>query len=61
MPKIVVEKFNFSERKIEKVNLCTQSPTKVFEILFLSVLSAEGCLACCLTFRLFLTLDPGCL
>ena len=55
MPKKVVEKFSFSELKIEKVKLFTQSPTKVFCI---NVFNAGGCLASCLTFRPFLTLEP---
>ena len=61
VPKTVVEKFSFSELKIEKVKFFTQSPTKIFCI---SVFNVEGCLASCLTFRPFLTLDPlqlGCL
>ena len=45
MAKTVVEKFNFSKLKIEKVN-------------FISVFDVEDCLASCLSFRLFLTLDP---
>ena len=54
MPKTIVEKFNFSELKIEKVKLFTQSPRKKFCI---SVFHIGGCLASCLTFRLFSTLD----
>ena len=55
MPKTVVEKFSFSELKIEKVKFFTQGPTKIFCI---SVLNVGVCLASCLTFRPFLTLDP---
>ena len=53
--KTVGEKFSFSELKIEKVKLFTQSPTKLF---YISVFSVRGSLASCLTFRPFLTLDP---
>ena len=59
--KKVVEKFKFSELKIEKVKFFTQAPTKVFCI---SVFNVGVCLASCLIFRSFLTLDPwrlGCL
>ena len=55
VPKNVLEKFSFSELKIEKVKFFTQSPTKVFCI---NVSNIGGCLASCLTFRPFLTLDP---
>ena len=41
MPKEVVEKVSFNEFKIEKVNLFTQSPTKIFCI---NVFNAGGCL-----------------
>ena len=61
MPKKVVEKFSFSELKIENVTLFIQSSSKIFCI---SVFNGGGCLAICLTFRPFLTLDPlqlGCL
>ena len=61
MSTTVVEKSSFSKLKIEKVKFFTQSPTKVFCI---SVINVGGCLANCLTFRPFLTLDPqqhGCL
>ena len=61
MPKTVVEKFSFNELKIEKVKLFTQNSTKFFCI---SVINVGGCLASCLTFRPFLTLNPeqlGCL
>ena len=50
-----MEKFSFSKLKIEKVKFFTQNPTKVFCI---SVFNVEVCLANCLTFRPFLTLDP---
>ena len=55
MPKLVVEKFSFSELKIEEVKLFTQSLTKFY---CTSVFTVAGCLASCLTFRPFLTLDP---
>ena len=55
VPKAVVEKFSFSELKIEKVKLFTQSSTKIFSI---SVFHVADCIASCLTFRSFLTLDP---
>ena len=61
VPKTVVETICFSELKIEKVKLFTQSSTKIFRI---SVFNVGSCLASCLTFRPFLTLDPqqlGCL
>ena len=41
MPKKVVEKVSFNELKIEKVNLFTQSSTKIFCI---NVSNAGGCL-----------------
>ena len=44
MPKKVVEKFNFSEIKIENVKFFTQSTTKVFINIFI----IGGCLASCL-------------
>ena len=50
-----VEKFSFSGRKIEKAKFFTQSLTKIFRI---SVFNVGGCLASCLIFRPFLTLDP---
>ena len=50
-----VVKFSFSELKIEKVNLVTESSNKVSCI---SVFNVGGCLASCLTFRPFFTLDP---
>ena len=53
MPKTVVEKVSFSKLKIEKVKFFTQAPTKIFCI---GVFNVGGCLASCLTFRLFLTL-----
>ena len=59
--KTVVEKFSFSELKIEKVNLFTHSPTKLFCII---VFNHGGCFGIYLTFRPFLTLGPkqlGCL
>ena len=46
---------SFSELKIERVKVFTQSPTKTFCI---NVFNVGGCLASCLTFRSFLTLDP---
>ena len=55
LPKTVVKKFSFSELKIEKVKLFTQCSAKKFCI---SVFNVGGCLASCLTFRPFLTLDP---
>ena len=45
---------SLNKLKIEKVKLFTQNPTKIF---CTSVLS-WSCLASCLTFRPFLTLDP---
>ena len=45
MAKTVVGKFNFCKLKIEKVNCVS-----VFEV--------GDCLASCLSFTLFLTLDP---
>ena len=54
VPKKVVEKFNFSELKIKKVKFFTQSPTKKF---YISIFNVGGCLASCLTFRPFSTLD----
>ena len=53
--KTVAEKLSFSELKNEKVAFVTQSQTKTFCI---SVFNVGGCLASCLTFRPFLTLDP---
>ena len=53
--KKVVEKFSFNELKIEKVKFFTQSPTKLFGF---NVFNVRGSLASCLTFRLFLMLDP---
>ena len=61
MPKTVEGKFSSSELKIKKVKLFTQSSTKFYCI---SVFNVGGCLASCLTFRPFLTLNPeqlGCL
>ena len=55
MPKIVVEKFSFSELKIERLKSLTDSSNKMF---CSSVFNVGGCLASCLTFRPFLTLDP---
>ena len=52
--KKVMKKFSFSELKIEKVTFFTQSLTKIFCI---NVFNVGGCLASCLTCRLFLTLD----
>ena len=54
MPKAVVEKYSFSELKHEKVKLFTQSPTKIF---YIGAFNVGGCIASCLTFRPFLTLD----
>ena len=54
MPKIVEEKFSFSELKMEKVKLFTQSLTKFY---YISVFNVGGCLASCLTFRPFLKLS----
>ena len=56
MPKKVVEKFSFSELKIEKVKFFTQSP--IPKMFCMSIFNVGGCLASCLTFRAFLTLDP---
>ena len=59
--KTVMEKFSFSEIEIEKVNFFTENTTKIFCIGFFNI---GSCLASCLTFRPFLTLDPsqlGCL
>ena len=55
VPKTVAEKLIFSELKIEKVKLFSQSSTKNFCI---SVFNVGSCFASCLTFRPFLTLDP---
>ena len=55
VPKKVVEKFSFSELKIEKVKFFTLSPTKTF---CTSVFNVRGCLPSYLTFRPFLTLRP---
>ena len=54
MPKTVVEKLSFSELKIEKVKLFTQSLTKLYCI---SVFNVGFCLVTCLTFGPFLMLD----
>ena len=54
MPETVVEKVSFSEFKIEKGILFTQSSTK---IVCNSVLNVGACFTSCLTIRLFLTLD----
>ena len=54
VPKTRVEKFSSSELKIEKAKLITQSSNKTFCI---SGFNVGGCLASCLTFRPFLTLD----
>ena len=53
--KKVVEKFSFSELKIEKVIFFTQSPTNIFCI---NVFNVGVCLASSLNFRQFLMLDP---
>ena len=50
-----MEKFSFNELKIEKVKLFTQRFPRFY---FISVFNVRGCLASCLTFRSFLTLDP---
>ena len=50
MPKTVVEKFSFSELKIEKVKLFTQSLIKLYCI---SVFNIGVCLVTCLTFGPF--------
>ena len=55
MLKTVVEKFSFSELKTEKVKFFAQSSTK---IVCSNVFSVGGCLASCVIFRPFLTLDP---
>ena len=54
MPKTVVEKFSFSELKIQKVKLLTHNLTKFYCIFIFNV---GGCLASYLTFRLFVKLD----
>ena len=54
MPKTVVEKLSFSELKIEKVKLFTQSLTKLYCI---SVFNVGVWLVTCLTFGPFLMLD----
>ena len=54
LPKTAVEKFSFSELKIEKVKFFTQSPTKIFCI---DVYNVRGCLVGNLTFITFLTLS----
>ena len=55
MPKTVGEKWSFNELKIEKVKLFSQGLAKFYCI---SVFNVGGCLASCLTFRPFFTLDP---
>ena len=50
VPKPVVEKFSFSELKIKKVTFFTH------QNFCIGVFNVGGCLASCLTFRLFLTL-----
>ena len=37
VPKTVVDKFSFSELKIEKVKLFSQSPNKIFVLEFLTL------------------------
>ena len=54
VPKKVVEKFSFSELKIEKVKFFTQNT----KIVWINVFNVGGCLTSCLTFRPFLMLDP---
>ena len=52
-----MDKFRFSELKIEKVNFFTQSPIpNVFALI--NVFNVGGCLVSCLIFRTFLKLDP---
>ena len=51
-----MEEYGFNELKIEKENFFTKSPTKIFCI---NAFNVGGCLANCLTFRPFLTLDPS--
>ena len=41
MPKAVVEKFSFSELKIETVKFFTQSPTKIFALALLTLEIAQ--------------------
>ena len=48
MPKTVVEKFNFSKLKIEKVKFFTESLAKIFCI---GVFNVEGCIASCFIFN----------
>ena len=55
VPKTAVEKFSFSDHKIEKVKFLTQNSIKIFRS---SVFNAGVGLAGCLTFRPFLTLNP---
>ena len=58
--KAIVEKFSFSELKIEKRKFFTQRN----QIFYISVFNIGGFWASCLTFRPFLTLVPyqlGCL
>ena len=55
MPKTVLEKFSFSEHNIKKVTFFTESLTQTF---YISIFNVGGCLASCLTFKPFLTLDP---
>ena len=52
VPKPVVEKFSFSELKIKKVTFFTH------QNFCIGVFNVGGCLASCLAFRPFLTLDP---
>ena len=53
----VVEKFRFSELKIEKVQFFAQSPIpKVFALI--NIVNVRGCSASCLTYTPFLKLDP---
>ena len=54
MPKTVVERFSFSELKVEKIKFFIQSSTKIF---CGSAFNVGGWLASCLTFRPFLILD----
>ena len=55
MPKRDVEKFSFSELKIENIKIFYLGSNQNFCI---SVFNVGCCLASCLTFRPFLTLDP---
>ena len=58
MTKTVVEKFSFSELKIEKVTYFLLQKFEYNQSFCTSVFNVGGCLASCLTFRPFLTLNP---